>query len=491
MSSRPHLVLINPSPPNAVGYGGSEATRYPPLALGVLAAMTPPDWRVTLLDEAAEPLRDVPDADAVGITCFTTSVATRAYEVAEAWSRRGVPVIMGGNHPSMLPDEALKYATSVVTGEAETVWPQVLADLEAGSLQPRYTGGLAPIETWVSPRRDLFHPSYLLAPVQTTRGCPFDCEFCSVPQFNGRALRMRPVEDVLDEVASIRNKLIFFVDDNLIGYGKRARERTKVLFEGMIRRRLNKLWWTQCSINVADDEEVLRLAARAGCRLIFIGFESAMEDAVQGLTKNRKAKEVLETYRRAVDTIHRHGIAVLGSFIFGLDEEGPSVFEATARFILETGIDVAQITLLTPLPGTALWDRIEDEGRMLYRNFPDDWRHFDFQHVTIVPKGKTVGDLYRGVIDCDALLYDGGALHRRALKTLVATRKPIPAIWSWKSNQAMARSVRTATPERHRLSRLTAQWEPALKAHGASDDKAAACGAGPERHRLVLGDATG
>jgi radical SAM superfamily enzyme YgiQ (UPF0313 family) len=488
MSSRPHLVLINPSPSSDVGYGGSGATRYPPLALGVLAAMTPPDWRVTLLDEAAEPLRDVPDADAVGITCFTTSVATRAYEVAESWRDRGVPVIIGGNHPSMLPDEALQYATTVVTGEAESVWPEVLADLEAGSLQPRYTGGMAPIETWVSPRRDLFHPSYLLAPVQTTRGCPFDCEFCSVPQFNGRALRMRPVDEVLDELASIRNRLIFFVDDNLIGYGKRARERSKMLFEGMIRQRMKKLWWTQCSINIADDEEVLRLAARAGCRLIFIGFESAMEDAVQGLTKNRKAKEVLETYRRAVDTVHRHGIAVLGSFIFGLDEEGPSVFEATARFILDAGIDVAQITFLTPLPGTALWDRLQNEGRMLYDNFPQDWRHFDFLHATIVPKGKTVGSLYQGIIDCDSILYDGGARHVRALKTLLATRSPMSTLWSWKSNRAMAKSVRASAPERRRLSRLTTQWEPAQMDDHAGNDKAAACGAGPERHRLVLGD---
>jgi radical SAM superfamily enzyme YgiQ (UPF0313 family) len=487
MSCKPHLLLINPYPQDAVGYGGSAATRYPPLALGVLAAMTPPDWRVTLLDEAAEPLRDVPDADAVGITCFTTSLAPRAYELAEAWSRRGVPVLIGGNHPSMLPDEALRYATTVVTGEAETVWPQVLADLEGGRLQPRYTGGMAPIETWVSPRRDLFHSSYLMAPVQTTRGCPFDCEFCSVPQFNGRALRMRPVEEVLDELASIRNRLIFFVDDNLIGYGRRAKERTKRLFEGMIQRRLKKWWWAQCSINVADDEEVLRLASRAGCRLIFIGFESVTEEVVHGLTKNRKAKEVIETYRRAVETIHRHGIAVLGSFIFGLDDEGTSVFDATARFILEAGVDVAQITFLTPLPGTTLWDRLEGEERMLYRNFPGDWGQYDFQHVTIAPKGKTVGDLYRGLIDCDSLLYDGGARSRRALKTLLATRSPMSALWAWQSNRAMAKAVREAAAERHRLSRLTSQWDPALGiSPAAGDDRAAACGAGPERRRLVL-----
>ncbi|MFQ6672805.1 MAG: B12-binding domain-containing radical SAM protein, partial [Candidatus Tectimicrobiota bacterium] len=383
-------------------------------------------------------------------------------------------------------DEALQYATTVVTGEAETVWPQVLADLAAGRLQARYTGGMAPVETWVNPRRDLFHPSYLLAPVQTMRGCPFDCEFCSVPLFNGRALRMRPVEDVLDELASIRKRLVFFVDDNLIGYGRRAAERTKQLFEGMIRRRLKKWWWTQCSINVADDEEVLRLAARAGCRLIFIGFESVTEEVVHGLTKNRKAKEVLETYRRAVDTVHRHGIAVLGSFILGLDDEGPSVFEATARFILEVGVDVAQITFLTPLPGTTLWDRLETEGRMLYRNFPADWHHYDFQHVTVVPKDKSVGDLYRGLINCDALLYDGGALHRRALKTLVATRRPMAALWAWKSNLAMAKAVQASADERRRLSRLTTRWHPAQRAGPAADDRAAACGSGPERQRLIL-----
>jgi radical SAM superfamily enzyme YgiQ (UPF0313 family) len=360
----------------------------------------------------------------------------------------------------LLPDEALRYATAVVKGEAEEVWPQVLADLEAGRLKPIYEGGLAPIETWVSPRRDLFHPSYLLAPVQTTRGCPFDCEFCSVPQFNGRALRMRPVEDVLDELSAIRNRLIFFVDDNLIGYGRRALERTKVLFEEMIRKGIRKQWWSQCSINVADDEEVLKLAARAGCRLIFIGFESVTEEAVQGLTKNRKAKEVMEKYRQVVETIHRHGIAVLGSFILGLDEEGPEVFESTARFILDAGVDVAQITYLTPLPGTTLWERIEAEGRLLHRNFPEDWHHYDFQHVTVAPKGKTVGDLYKGLIDCDTLLYENGASFRRTLNTLLSTRSPTAALWAWETNRAMAKAVVHASSERQRLSRVTIQWTP-------------------------------
>ncbi|MFQ6672804.1 MAG: B12-binding domain-containing radical SAM protein [Candidatus Tectimicrobiota bacterium] len=483
MATQPHLVLINPVPSNSVGYG-SGVTKYEPLALGILAAMTPPDWRVTLLDEMVEPLRDVPDADAVAITCFTTSLAPRAYEVAEAWRRRGVPVIMGGNHPSMLPDEALQFASSVVTGEAETVWPQVIADLEAGRLQSRYTGGMAPIESWVNPRRDLFHPSYPLASVQTTRGCPFDCEFCSVPRFNGRALRMRPVDDVLDELAAIPKKNIFFVDDNLIGYGRRALERTKCFFEGMIRREVKKRWWTQCSINVADDEEVLRLAARSGCQLIFIGFESVTEEVVQGLNKNRKAKEVVETYRRVVDTIHRHGIAVLGSFILGLDDEGPSVFDATARFILEAGIDVAQVTFLTPLPGTPLWERLEAEGRMLFRNFPEDWGYFYFQHVTYAPKDKTVGDLYRGLLTCDTLL-EGNTPHWRALKTLVATRRPMAALWAWKTNRAMAKIVAASADERRRLSHSSTQWNP-HQAGLAADDRAAACGAGPERQRLIL-----
>lgn len=460
-SSRPHLVLINPTPVGPTGYGGSGATSYPPLALGILAAMTPKDWRITMLDEAKEPLRDVPDADAVCVTCFTTSVAPRAYEIARMWRDKGVPVIIGGNHPSMLPDEALQFASTVVTGEAESVWPDVLSDIESGSLKERYDAGLAPIDTWVSPRRDLFHPSYLLAPVQTTRGCPFDCEFCSVPQFNGRGLRMRPVEDVVGELASIRNRLVFFVDDNLIGYGRRALERTKLLFEGMIRHKVRKQWWSQCSINVADDEEVLRLAARSGCRLIFIGFESVTEDVVQGLTKNRKAKEVIEQYRRVVSTIHRHGIAVLGSFILGLDEEGPGVFESTARFILETGVDVAQITYLTPLPGTTLWERMEAEDRLLYSNFPEDWHHYDFQHVTVAPRGKTAGDLYRGLIRCDELLYDNGAHMRRTLNTLRNTRSPVATIWAWKTNQAMVRAVRKAQPERLRLSRLTTQWSTA------------------------------
>lgn len=462
MNSRPHLVFINPSPPESTGYGGSGVTRYPPLALGILAKLTPADWKVTLLDESCEPLRHIPDADAVAVTCFTTSVAPKAYEVAEEWRRRGVPVIIGGNHPSMLPDEALLFADCVVTGEADAVWAQVLADLEAGSLKSRYDGGLAPIETWVSPKRELFHPSYLLAPVQTSRGCPFDCEFCSVPMFNGRALRKRPVEEVLEDIAAIKNRILFFVDDNLIGYGRRAAERTKELFEGMIRSRVKKYWWSQCSINVADDDEILKLAALSGCRLIFIGFESVTETVVEGMTKNRKAKnEVLASYKRAVDKIHRHGIAVLGSFILGLDDEGPEVFEATARFILDSGVDVAQITFLTPLPGTPLWTRMEDEGRLMYPNFPEDWKHYDFQHVTVVPSDKTAGDLYGGLIECDTMLYDKMTFHRRALRTLLETRSPMAALWAWSTNRAMSKAVKRAAPDRRRLSRMGISLTPA------------------------------
>jgi radical SAM superfamily enzyme YgiQ (UPF0313 family) len=362
----------------------------------------------------------------------------------------------------MLPDEALRFATSVVTGEAETVWRQVLADLEAGRLKPLYEGGLAPTESWVSPRRDLFHHRYLLAPVQTTRGCPFDCEFCSVPQFNGRALRMRPVEEVLEELESISKKLIFFVDDNLVGYGRRASERAKSLFEGMIRKRLRKWWWCQTSINVAEDEELLRLAARSGCRLLFIGFESVTEAVLEGLTKNRRARQVLEAYRRAIATIHRHGIAVLGSFIFGLDEEDPNVFEATARFILETGVDVAQLTFLTPLPGTPLFERLQREGRLLYHNFPQDWSQFDFQQVTFAPRGKTAGDLYQGLLGCDARLYGRWTTFRRALRTLASTRNPVAALWAYKSNLAMARVVEKVSAERRLRCQMTAQWHPAV-----------------------------
>ncbi len=217
--------------------------------------MTPASWDVKLIDENWEPFT-YQAADLVGITAFTAS-ANRAYEIAALYRHQGVPVVMGGIHASMCPDEALQFVNAVVIGEAEAVWPRAVADMEAGCLEQRYQGEWPDLSGMPAPRRDLFHPDYMFAAVQTSRGCPMDCEFCSVTAFNGRRYRRRPPEEVLAELEQIPQKMLFFVDDNIIGYGPASRKQALALFKGMVERKLDKWWFCQASLNFCDDEEVL------------------------------------------------------------------------------------------------------------------------------------------------------------------------------------------------------------------------------------------
>ena len=212
------FVLVNPVNPARVGLTVNKSSRFPPIGLGIIASLTPVSWDVKLIDENWEPFT-YQEADLVGITAFTAS-ANRAYEIASLYRQQGVPVVMGGIHASMCPDEALRFVNAVVIGEAEAVWSKVLADIEAGCLQQRYQGEWPDLSGVPCPRRDLFHPGYMFASVQTSRGCPMDCEFCSVTAFNGRRYRRRPTEEVLAELETIPQKMLFFVDDNIIGYGQ-------------------------------------------------------------------------------------------------------------------------------------------------------------------------------------------------------------------------------------------------------------------------------
>jgi radical SAM superfamily enzyme YgiQ (UPF0313 family) len=329
------LLLINPVNPARIGLTVNKSSRFPPLGLGIVAALTPAHWDVALLDENWEPFV-YQEADLVGITAFTAS-ANRAYEIAAIYWQQGVPVVMGGIHASMCTEEALQFVNAVVVGEAETAWLQVMADVEAGRLERVYRGEWMDLVGLPCPRRDLFHPGYMFASVQTSRGCPMDCEFCSVTAFNGRRYRRRPPKEVLDELETIPHKKLFFVDDNIIGYGRESREQALAIFRGMVERKLDKWWFCQASLNFADDEEVLRWAGRAGCKMVNL-------------------QRSVESYETAFRRIHQAGIAVLGAFIFGMDGDTPEKLRHRAEYMIRSGVDVMQKTFLTPLPGTRLFD---------------------------------------------------------------------------------------------------------------------------------------
>jgi radical SAM superfamily enzyme YgiQ (UPF0313 family) len=426
------LILVNPVNPARTGLTVNRSSRFPPIGLGIVAALTPDDWSVGLLDENWEPCA-YRHADLVGITAFTAS-ANRAYEIAAAYREQGTPVVMGGIHASVCTEEALRYVDSVVVGEAETVWPRVVADFENGRLQRIYRGGRNEMAGFPHPRRDLFHAGYLFASVQTSRGCPLDCEFCSVTSFNGRRYRRRPPEDVLAELETIPQKMLFFVDDNIIGYGGESREQVLAIFRGMVERKMNKWWFCQASLNFADDEEVLRWAGRAGCKMVFLGLEAEAADALSEINKRLNLGRGVESYEEVFHRIHRAGIAVLGAFIFGMDVDTPDGLRNRTDYMVRSRMDVMQTTILTPLPGTRLFEQLRSGGRLLYTDYPRDWEHYDMGEVVFRPRGMPAETLTQALWDSNRRIYARPVMARKALRTLFETRSPTAAMFAWQSN---------------------------------------------------------
>jgi len=430
--SKRKLLLINPLSTNREGLILHSHVIYPPIGLGIVAALTPDHWEVELIDENFERF-SYKEADLVGITALTSSV-TRAYEIADVFRKKGIPTILGGIHASMVPKEATDFVDAVVVGEAESVWKQVIADAESNSLKKMYHGQLLPFENAVWPKRDMFHPEYRFASIQTTRGCPMKCEFCSVHMFNGSKYRIRPVEEVLEELESIEHDKIYFVDDNLIGYGKKSLERAKDLFRGMIERGIKKQWFCSASMNFADDEELLELAARAGCVMVLLGIESERIDQLEETNKMLNIKIGIDHYDEVFKKIHKYGISVLGAFIYGLESDTPETMARRTEYINGADIDAVQATILTPLPGTGLYDKMKEEGKIVYQNFPGDWQFYDFVDVVFKHPNMDQGVFMTEVKKNWDKLYNDNELKKKFLRTLKQTKSPLAAIWSYGSN---------------------------------------------------------
>jgi len=375
------LYLVNPDNPvvslNKVHWNRLNKYRvWKPLGLLVVAGLTPAEWEVTLIDEnLGHPDYGIlPKPDLVGITAFT-SQAPRAYEVAAMYRAMGVPVVIGGIHATFCRDEALEHADAVITGEAESVWGQVLEDARNHALRRVYEGGIGDMDAIPTARHDLLKGRYYFGAVQTTRGCPLNCIFCSVTAFNGGTYRHRPVADVIEELRLIREKVILFVDDNLIGTREDHLAYSKDLFRAMIRERLTRPWICQATINFADDEELLELAARSGCRGVFIGFESPTVEGLMAVGKKFNLQKGRD-FRTSVRRIQQHGMCVVGSFIIGIDTDQPGIGETIAGAAKDYGIDAANVLVLTPLPGTRLYAQMEREGRIRSNDYPQDWRYY-------------------------------------------------------------------------------------------------------------------
>jgi len=396
------LLIISPSWLPTTWGGGRTLT--PPMALPVLASLTPSDAKIHLVDEHVEDVDLNEEADLVALS-FMTAAAPRAYEIADHFRERQIPVVMGGMHPSALPDEAARHADAVIVGEAELQWGEVLSDFAAGHLKPHYEAQHRPeLAGLPIPRRDLLRTGKYLVPnlVQTARGCPHACTFCSVTPVFGRRYRFRPVDEVIEEVRSLGSRSIGFIDDNIVAFPRRAKE----LFEALMPMKLQ--WAGQGDLSMADDPEMLDLMRRSGCIGMFIGIESISQDS---LVASRKRPNIGIDTEAAVRAIHKHGIDIVGSFVFGLDPDTVEGCRATVDFALRMKLAAAQFAVLTPFPGTPVYDQLLSEGRITNA----DWSRYTMGSVVFRPMNMTVQQLEEARVYAQRRFYSLHSIARRML----------------------------------------------------------------------------
>lgn len=365
------LSLIYPSQHNEIY---SSELLYSPLALAYVGAYTPPDWQITLHDEYVDTFID-PDeiqTDLVAMSALTPNIL-RTYYLADKLRARGIPVVCGGAHVSALPEEALQHFDAIVKGEAEPVWNKVIADFEAGNLQQVYDGGMVePLEDIRLPRRDLIHPAYRHPSIITSKGCPFNCDYCFLSIFPKKKYRVLPVDAVIEDLERVKreheNTISIIVDENIAGYSQRDIDNRMALFEEMIRRKLKLSWGAQSTIEISKRPEMLKLMHKAGCKGLFIGLE-ATEDVHLGSELNKGFADRID-YKQAIRTIHKHGIVVIGSFILGLDSHTREYAQKLPRRMKKLKVDYPRLFFLTAWPGTPLYKSLEKQNRL-----QDGWSH--------------------------------------------------------------------------------------------------------------------
>ena len=467
------LLLIDPYPednPYRINPSEMQAIWFPKLSLPVIASRTPKTWDVRIVDESRTIVRkDLIDAVIrergaenlfVGLSTQMTCYTQRAYEIADQFRARGVKVCLGGTHATYLPEEAKLHADAVVKFEADEIWHNVIADFDRGALQPFYEMGAYPtMENYVHPRIDLLpHGCYMTNQcLQTTRGCHFDCEFCSVSPFNGKSSRRRSIDDIIAEIQHIkewrRNQLV----ENMIrgpvwhriGTGLRIltgiedgtifafvddlhnsnRDYCKKLWTAL--KELNIKWGAQCTLFLGNDPDMVKLAAESGCVSMFVGLESINQDV---LTEMNKGFNQDKRYEDQIQCFHDHGIMVNPGVIFGSDADDESVFENTVEFLIKCRVELAYINISTPLPGTALFERLQAEGRI----FDWDWSKYDGKHVVYYPKRMTPEVLQEGFFWANRQFFSIPSIATR----MSATNQRFIARWvmNWRFRQLIRRT---------------------------------------------------
>jgi len=401
------VLLVSPTALDAQGRPIKQRrVHLPGLTLTMLAAVTPPGIELRLVNETAEDVPFDEHWDLVGLTGMGSGLV-RAWQIGDEFRQRGTAVVIGGIAASLAPPEwSLQHADAVVVGEAEETWPQVLADFATGRLQPVYRMHRAPpIDALPLPRYDLLNPSRIgrWRPVQATRGCPFTCSFCSITAFFDQHYRKRPVDQVVRDVRAAKRhgtRYIAFIDDN-IGVDW---DYCTALWEALIPERI--VWMSQCSLHIAERPGMLRLAHRSGCRLLSFGIESTNAASLETVDKGWNRPE---RYREAVREIRRHGIEVSTEMIIGLDADDPTVFERTFEFVMDNAISVPRVHILTPIPGTPLFDELHRDGRIL----SDEFQRFTGGQVVYQPRHLTPAELQVGYWRLYERLFSWPAIWRR------------------------------------------------------------------------------
>lgn len=379
---------------------------YPGLGLLTVAALTPRDIEVRVVDESVEEIPWDWGADLIGIS-VQAPTARYAYELAERFRSDGLPVVLGGIHVSLNPDEAAAHADAIAVGEAELTWPRLVADFRRGHLRPRYVAtSLADLDRSPEPRRELLDPEAYQIPwvVEASKGCPFDCEFCSLHAYVGMRPRLRRVERVADEIRRVPGDALLFADDNLYANRRWAIELFRALAP------LKRKWIAEATWHIAEDPEALELARASGCVGLFVGLDSINRQHSMTKVPRRDAEA---RYVRALRAIQRQGIAVVAAFVFGLDSDTPDVFERAMAVVRRGGANLVNFSALVPYPGTPIFARLRREGRITEW----DWSKYISPNVCFTPKQMTAEELAAGTRWCQEQFYSLGSVVKGAVQS--------------------------------------------------------------------------